>query len=269
MNNNLSPQVKDITDLAQELKARGDAFAMATVVRTVSVTAAKPGAKAIIDQQGHVLDGWIGGGCARHAVVKAALQCIDDGTARLVSLQPEELINDQQEGNDLQVVNATNMCPSKGSMDIFVEPVLANPVLLVIGNSPVASALVEIGPLFDLNVATHQPDEPIEKSIPDTENNSIDQPLLHDHPHRYIVIATQGSGDLKALGFAMSLKSRHIGFVGSRKKFQHLKNKLRADAQTTTPIDDVKCPAGIDIHAVTPREIALSILADIIRQRRH
>lgn len=267
MNNHQSAQPKDIADLAQELKARGDAFAIATVVRTVSVTAAKPGAKAIIDQQGQLLEGWIGGGCARHAVVKAALQCIDDGTARLVSLQPEELTTDQQH-HDLQVVNATNMCPSRGSMDIFVEPVLANPVLLVIGSSPVAAALVEIGALFDLQVIAHQPDEPVNKTHSTTEDTSSFHPLSHDHPHRYIVISTQGSGDLKALSFALSLKSQHIGFVGSRRKFMHLKDKLANAAETTMPVSDVKCPAGVDIHAVTPQEIALSILAEIVRLRR-
>jgi xanthine dehydrogenase accessory factor len=259
---------KDINDLAHEMKSRGDAFAMATVVRTVSVTAAKPGAKAIIDGQGNIVDGWIGGGCARQAVLKAARQSIDDGQTRLVSIQPQELLHDQLDPSDTQVINAKNMCPSQGSMDIFVEPVLAHPVLLVIGNSPVAIALAEIGGLFDLQVEQHQ----LEKQSQSTDQLAVDNPAENavsaDHPHRYIIIATQGSSDLKALVLALSLESRHVGFVGSRRKIQHLQGKLQERGLDSELVERVHSPAGLDIKAVTPQEIALSIVAEIVRLRR-
>jgi xanthine dehydrogenase accessory factor len=263
---------KDISDLAHEMKARGDAFAMATVVRTVSVTAAKPGAKAIIDEHGNVLDGWIGGGCARHAVLKAALASMDDGKARLVSIQPEELLADQRAelaiDNDKQVVNTTNLCPSKGSMDIFVEPILANPLLLVIGDSPVARTLADIGALFDLNVVLYSFENTASHSAPSSADQSKPPALGLTHPHRYIVVSTQGSSDLKALELALSLESRHIGFVGSQRKIQHLQNKLRQAGQNVERLQQIKSPAGLDIKAVTPQEIALSILAEIVMFRR-
>jgi len=131
---------KDIVDVMHEMKSQGHAFAVATVVKTVSVTAAKPGAKAIVDENGTIVDGWIGGGCAKQAVLKAAAKAIVDGQSRLVTLKPEDLIDEQIPGtnNDPQHIIATNMCPSKGSMEIFVEPMLANPVLLVVGSNPVA-----------------------------------------------------------------------------------------------------------------------------------
>ena len=85
----------DVTATAQAMKANGNQFAVATVVRTVSITAAKPGAKAIINADGEIVEGWIGGGCARSAVLKAAIKSITDGEPRLVSIQPEELLREQ------------------------------------------------------------------------------------------------------------------------------------------------------------------------------
>ena len=79
-----------VLDRAAELQARGERFAIATVVRTVSVTAAKAGAKAIIGADGAIAEGWIGGGCARAAVIQAAKQCLDDGRSRLISIAPKE-----------------------------------------------------------------------------------------------------------------------------------------------------------------------------------
>ena len=256
---------RDIADLAHEMKLRGDAFAIATVVKTVSVTAAKPGAKAIIDQNGQIIEGWIGGGCARHAVLKAAVNAISDGETRLVSIQPEELMKDQGDNTSYQVVSAVNMCPSKGSMDIFVEPVLANPQLLIIGDSPVARSLAEIGNLFDLKLKVVNIDTATVQS--DSAKNLSDEPQS-THTNRYIVIATQGSGDMQALEWAMSVESRHVGFVGSARKINHLQNRLIARGLDETRVRTVKSPAGIDINAVTPQEIALSIIAEIVRLRR-
>ena len=124
-----------LANIADELKASGAPFVVATVVRTVSVTAAKPGAKAILSDNGKVLSGWIGGGCASHAVAVAAKKALQDGQPRLVQLQPEDLLNEQGlvAGSDSNgVLIARNMCPSQGTMDIFVEPVLSNPELLVL-----------------------------------------------------------------------------------------------------------------------------------------
>ena len=256
---------RDIADLAHEMKLRGDAFAIATVVKTVSVTAAKPGAKAIIDQNGQIIEGWIGGGCARHAVLKAALKAIVDGEARLVSIQPEELMKDQVDDTSSQVVSAVNMCPSRGSMDIFVEPVLANPQLLIFGGSPVALSLAEIGNLFDLRVKLVKNN--IDTGQNDSSADAIEKPQS-THAHRYIVVATQGSNDMKALEWALAIESRHIGFVGSARKIEHLQNKLIALGLDETRVRTIKSPAGIDINAVTPQEIALSIIADIVRLRR-
>ncbi|MEM7256917.1 MAG: XdhC/CoxI family protein [Pseudomonadota bacterium] len=259
----------DITATVQHMKNDGNQFAVATVVRTVSVTAAKPGAKAIINADGDIVDGWIGGGCARHAVIKAAIKSIADGEPRLVSLQPEELLAEQgltagAESNG--VLTASNMCPSRGSMDIFIEPILSDPELLIFGASPVAKMLATLARPFAFNLSVASNDA---ATWGDTgvDVQSYDA-LTTNHEHRYIVVATQGSGDADALQKALELQSRHIGFVGSPRKTRHLKDKLCALNLSPQKIASIKGPAGLNIGGVTPQEIALSILAEIIALHR-
>lgn len=261
----------DMNDIVQSMKARGDAFAVATVVRTVSVTAAKPGAKAIVNTDGAIVDGWIGGGCARHAVMKAAQQAIADGEPRLISLQPEDLLKEQGISSGQQTdgkLIASNMCPSRGSMDIFIEPVLSNPDLLVIGGSPVAVMLVRLAPLFDLNVCVMQSFFNTDSDLAIKHRYDEYKNIPGHHPHRYVVVATQGSGDTDALTAALALESIQLAFVGSKRKLEHLRAKLRQSGQQPELLNRIKGPAGLDIGGVTPQEIAVSILAEIIQIRR-
>lgn len=261
----------DMSDVVQSMKAQGNDFAVATVVRTVSVTAAKPGAKAIINAAGEIVEGWIGGGCARHAVVAAAQRAIADSEPRFVSIQPEELLAEQglHAGDDRDgVMIASNMCPSKGSMEVFVEPVLSSPQLLVLGASPVAQMLARLAGSFGFSVAI------VGESLRDVQATQVDrrypdaQDIEAEHGNRYVVVATQGSGDVAALSTALRLQSRYIGFVGSGKKTNYLKEKLRSQGQPADALAAIVGPAGLDIGGVTPQEIALSILAEIIQRRR-
>src|ERR1700729_1933718 len=142
-------------------QARGQTFALATVVRTVSVTAAKAGAKALIGPDGSIEEGWIGGGCARAAVLKAARQCMFDGQSRLVSIAPKDPLADLgvlPVEDRAGVHYANNACPSQGRMDIFVEPVLPPPRLLILGASPVAVALAPLAKQMGFAVTCAAPD---------------------------------------------------------------------------------------------------------------
>src|SRR6266700_1640245 len=137
----------DILDRISAMKASGEPFALATVVRTVAATAAKAGAKAVILPDGTMSEGWIGGGCARAAVLKAAREALSDGKPRLVSVQPPELLEQQgiAPGDERAGVRfAKNMCPSEGTMDVFVEPVLPRPQIVICGTSPVAVAVGQL-----------------------------------------------------------------------------------------------------------------------------
>lgn len=259
----------ELTHIADGLKATGAPFVVATVVRTMAVTAAKPGAKAIISADGAILSGWIGGGCARHAVVTAAKKALHDGQPRLVQLQPEDLLKEQGliAGSDTDgVLIARNMCPSQGTMDIFVEPVLSNPELLILGLSPIAIAVAELGKSCGFTVTRCAVESPADSEVPVNWLQLSDIPT--EHTHRYIVIATQGSSDLDTIKAALTLRARHLAFVGSRRKIQHLQNKLLDEGYPESDKNRLTGPAGIDIGGVTPQEIALSILAEIVQVRR-
>lgn len=261
----------DILELASELKAEGEAFALATVVRTVSVTAAKAGARALVRSDGVISDGWIGGGCARAAVVKAARQAIESGTPQLVSIQPEDLLDEQGVSSGEQVDGvrfATNFCPSKGTMDIFVEPVLPKPELVIFGSSPVAVALAEMAPAVGYFCTVCVPENQQNRFNIPTNIVGRYTPDMAGKRQRFVVISTQGNGDETATRDALSLPSDFTSFVGSKAKVKSLRQKLTSTDVSQASFDSIKAPAGLDLGAITPEEIALSILAEITAFRR-
>jgi len=261
----------DVLDLVSRLKAAEEPFVLATVVRTVSVTAAKAGAKAVIRADGSIEAGWIGGGCARGATLKAAREALADGRSRLVSIQPENLLAELgvRAGETREGVRfASNMCPSQGTMDIFVEPVLPRPSLIVLGASPVALALAgQARPLgFQVTLAAPLADL---ASPPDVDC-LIDGFSLDALPEarRFVVVSTQGKGDEAALRAALAVEASYRAFVGSRRKAAKLREVLLAGGLDASALDGLRCPAGLDLGAITPEEIALSILAEITIERR-
>lgn len=261
---------RDVLDRVAELKRTGEAFVLATVVRTVAVTAAKAGAKAVIRADGVIDEGWIGGGCARGAVLKAAREALVDGQTRLISVSPEDVLAEHgvMAGEVRDGVRfARSMCPSRGTMDIFVEPMLPQPEVLVLGSSPVALALADMAGRFGFAVTACAPPAELAAFGPDL--------ALHDGyalpagfgANRYIVVATQGKGDEVALRGALAVNAGFTAFVGSRKKMAALRVKLASDVPLAR-LDAVQAPAGLDLGAITPDEIALSILAAMVRHRR-
>ena len=261
----------EVMDLVAQMKAAEQAFVLATVVRTVSVTAAKAGAKAIIRPDGTIVAGWIGGGCARGAVLKAAREALADGEPRMVSVQPENLLaelgvkpGDAKDG----VRFASNMCPSKGTMDIFVEPVLPHPSLVILGASPVALSLAsqarQLG--YHVTLAVPAADLTAEPDADVIVDGFV--PRYLNDARRFVVVSTQGKGDEAALKQAIAIKAEYHAFVGSRRKMAALREKLITSGVDNVAIDNVKAPAGLDLGAITPEEIAMSILAEITIERR-
>lgn len=261
-------QRESMESVMQRLRAEGRPFAVATIVRTVDATSAKPGAKALILGDGTLLDGWVGGGCARAAVAKAAIAAVAEGRPQFVSLRPEELLaaegvapGDERDG----IRFARNGCPSKGSMDIFVEPELPQPRLVIFGAGPVALALADLAARFDLHRTL------CAQGVPAVEVEAVQDGFAIDTDgaaQRYVVVATQGKGDEAALRAALASGASYIAFVGSRRKFATLSARLTTDGIYASALAAVRAPAGLDIHAITPDEIALSILAEIVAQRR-
>ncbi|MDR3467846.1 MAG: XdhC family protein [Xanthobacteraceae bacterium] len=261
----------EVMDLVAQLKAAEERFVLATVVRTVSVTAAKAGAKAVIRPDGTIVAGWIGGGCARGAVLKAAREALADGEPRMVSVQPENLLAElgvaPGESRD-GVRFVSNMCPSKGTMDIFVEPMLPHPSLMVLGASPVALALSSLARGFGYHVTLAAPAG--ELAVPPDADAVVDGFALapRGDAQRFVVVSTQGKGDEAALAAALAIDADYHAFVGSRRKMAALSAKLTAAGHRSEALASVKAPAGLDLGAITPEEIALSIMAEITQTRR-
>ena len=257
-----------ITETAARLRAEGRPHAVATVVRTIASTAAQPGMKAIILEDGAYAEGWLGGGCVTSAVRRAAQTAISTGEATLVCLRPEELLADSEGGEDM-VTLARNGCPSKGSMDIFVEPVIPQPELLVFGTGPVARALLRIAGGFGFTLACCGEDIPDDGTV-SLAFTSPDELASHTNGNaeRYIIVATQGARDVASLTAALRMPNSYLAFVGSRKKFASYREQLLAAGIPASDIDLVRSPAGLHINAVTPEEIALSVMAEIVQTRR-
>ena len=261
----------EVLDLVAQMKAAEQSFVLATVVRTVSVTAAKAGAKAIIRPDGSIVAGWIGGGCARGAVLKAAREALADGEPRMVSVQPENLLAELgvRPGETKEGIRfASNMCPSKGTMDIFVEPVLPHPALVILGASPVALSLAAQARTLGYHVTLAAPASDLAAApAVDMLFDSFELGTLHE-ARRFVVVSTQGRGDERALKAAIGIKAGYHAFVGSRRKMASLREKLAAEGVDAAALDRVKAPAGLDLGAITPEEIAMSILAEITIERR-
>jgi xanthine dehydrogenase accessory factor len=261
----------EVIDMIAQMKASEQTFVLATVVRTVSVTAAKAGAKAIIRPDGTIVAGWIGGGCARGAVLKAAREALADGEPRMVSVQPEDMLAELgvKPGEDRGGIRfASNLCPSKGTMDIFVEPVLPHPSLVIFGASPVAVSLASLARQLGYHVTLAAPASDL-VAVPDADT-LVDGFSLGElnQARRFVVVSTQGKGDEAALRTALATTAEYHAFVGSRRKMAALRDKLVANGVTPETIAHVKAPAGLDLGAITPEEIAMSILAEITVQRR-
>jgi xanthine dehydrogenase accessory factor len=261
----------DIHDIIATRKSTGEPFAVATVVRTVAATAAKAGAKAVILPDGTISEGWIGGGCARAAVLKAAKDALGDGRSRLVSVQPPDLLADHgvEAGDEQEGIRfAKNMCPSEGTMDIFVEPVLPRPQVVICGSSPVAVAIADLARRTGFSVTVCAPTA--EQGAFEQAERRIEGYALpvEEAGARYVVVSTQGRGDEAALLAALAVDTDYVAFVGSRKKAEVLKKTLAQRGVANERLAKLKAPAGLDLGAITPDEIAISILAEIVAVRR-
>ena len=264
-------RASDILGIISARKETGEPFALATVVRTVSVTAAKAGAKAVILPDGTIYEGWIGGGCARAAVLKAARDALADGQSRLVSVQPPDALDEKglKAGEEREGVQfAKNMCPSQGTMDIFVEPVLPQPQVVICGSSPVAVAVADLARRSGFAVTVCAPAAE-QSSFAEVDRRIEGYALpVNEAGSRFVVVSTQGRGDEAALLAALAVDVDYVAFVGSRKKAKVLKAALAERGVTPERLAKLMAPAGLDLGAITPDEIAISILAEIVAARR-
>ncbi len=243
----------DLLAVAVELRRRGERFALATVVRCERPTSAKPGAKALIRPDGTVT-GWVGGACAEPVVVREALNALHDGQPRLIALVGE---GGAAPGRTEGVVPYPMACHSGGTLEIYVEPFLPKPLLVLVGHGPVVETLAALGRAADFGVAV---------LAPETMREELTRLALG--PHTSVVVATHGSADGNALEQVLGRGSGYVSLIASRKRAASIVESLKRRNVSADRIDRLKAPAGLDIGAVTPEEIAVSILAEIIQIRR-
>lgn len=253
----------DVLRRAAELKAAGRPFALVTVVRSEQSTSAKPGAKALVEPDG-VIQGWVGGGCAQPAVLKTVKQALADGEPRLIRISPDR---DLPADPGIQVFGMS--CYSGGVLDLFIEPVLDRPGLLVIGVSPVARALSDLAHRVGFHVTLATPDAINENfSGVSQQRNGLDLTDLPPEHARFVVVASQGKKDEASLEAALGSGSQWIAFVASERKANRMREYLRERGHDAAAVEAIRAPAGVEIGAQTPEEIALSVLAGLVKARR-
>ena len=231
---------------AQELADRGVAFAWVSVLRVTPPSSARPGDKAIVTGDGRI-DGWVGGGCAQPAVIRAVRAALADGAPRQIRVSPE--VRGEQRIDD--IVEFGMSCESGGGVELFVDPVLPDPTLVVLGASPVARTLAALAPHVGFEVRWVE--QPGSASIP---------------AGAFVVVASQGQGDLGWLRLALTSQAAHVALVASRRKSEVLREALREAGVPPARVDALEAPAGPAIQAHAPQEIALSVLAALVARRR-
>ncbi len=259
---------REVLLMAAELASRGEAFALATVVRRGAPTSSHVGDSAVITASG-VVHGWLGGSCTEPVVVREARAALAAGTPRLIALSP-----DPEAARRPGVAVFPMTCHSGGTVEIYIEPMPTAARLVVFGGSPVAVSLARLGTDMGFAVDIIDPDaDRAAFSMADRVLTTLDGAALARQSglrgsHVYAVVATMGQRDDEALAAALALEPSYIGVVASRKRFAELREALSVDDAATSALAGVKAPAGLDLGGERPEEIALSILAEIT-QRRH
>lgn len=251
----------ELLSLASDLASREERFAMVTVVRREPPSSARVGDAALITESGEY-HGWTGGGCTRSTVLREARRAIADGEPRLLSLSP-----DAGEGRRPGLVRLPMTCDSGGTVEIYVEPVLPAPRLLLFGNVPAVRVLAHIGQAMGYRVDVVDPaaaaaDFPgAERVLPSLASDAVPRGA-------HVLIATMGEDDLEAIETVAARAPAYVGVIASRKRFEPLRDALLARGVPRELLERIAAPAGLDIGARTPEEIALSVMAQIVQRRR-
>jgi xanthine dehydrogenase accessory factor len=249
----------DVLDRAAELREHGETFVVATVVRVDPPTSARPGDKALIAADG-TLWGWIGGSCSESLVRREALHAMGDGQPRLVKISP-----DMAPEHEPGVVAHVSTCPSAGSLDVFIDPHLPRPALLVIGDTPAAHTLIRLGATIGYETcAVHPGALPSDFPEADRVIGSLDLAPARPGATTWAVVATMGHYDEEAVEALLPYDVPYIGLVASRKRAATVLAVLTD--RGNQGLDRVRRAADGSVGG-TQEEIALAVLAEIVAER--
>jgi xanthine dehydrogenase accessory factor len=242
--------IDNLLELAYRLTRAGEPFVVATVVWCERPTSAKPGAQAIVQADG-TMTGWIGGSCAQPVVLREALRILREGDDPYLLRLGAPEIETRIARKDVRVFPMS--CTSGGILDIYMEPHLPKPQLVLVGDSPVIVALSRLAEVLNFAV--------IRLDSADLSRVQIDE-------RTFVLVATHGQYDEDALEQALRSSTVYVGMVGSRRRAEACREYLRASGLAEQQIERLKAPAGLDVGAVTAEEIAASILAELVQVRR-
>jgi xanthine dehydrogenase accessory factor len=249
----------DVLDRAAGLRERGETFVVATVVRVDPPTSARPGDKALIAADG-TLWGWIGGSCSESLVRREALHAMGDGQPRLVKISP-----DMAPEHEPGVVAHVSTCPSAGSLDVFIDPHLPRPVLLVIGDTPAAHTLVRLGATIGYQTcAVHPGAVASDFAEADRVIDSLDLTPAQPGATTWAVVATMGHYDEEAIEALLPYDVAYIGLVASRKRAATVLAVLTD--RGARDLGRIRRAADTSVGG-SQEEIALAVLAEIVAER--
>ncbi|WP_158270078.1 MULTISPECIES: XdhC family protein [unclassified Limnohabitans] len=251
---------------AARLQSADQPFALVTVLSAQAPTSGKAGDKAVVTPDGQI-HGWIGGGCAQPAVIKTVRRALLDGQPRKIRIAPSDESAERDLGDVLEFGMA---CHSGGTLELFIDPVMPSATLTVVGDSPVARALVGLAPRVGLRVAVvaqgaQAADFPDADTVLDSDDAAG---VIVRLSSPFVVVATQGRRDLQGLKAALALQPQGLWFVASARKASVLLDSLVASGEDPAAVARIVAPAGEFIGAQTPEEIALSVLTSVVAARR-
>lgn len=259
----------DLLRLAARMERERRPFALATVVRSERPTSGRPGNAALIDPEG-TMHGWIGGSCTRSEVIRHAVEALRLGEPRLLAFGADE-----ERPDDL--VKVSMSCASGGKVEVHINPVLPAPVLLVAGDSPVALALLRLGGAMGYRtVAAASASEAAGEELGDiADERATDLAgwvgMLASRPpgtRFFAVVATMGREDERTLASLAAAAPDYLGVVASPRRMRSVRAVLSGLGLGDEAIGRIRGPAGLDLGAEQPEEIAVSILAEIVGETR-
>jgi xanthine dehydrogenase accessory factor len=258
----------DIFATAAHLRADRTPFVMATVVASYPPQSVRPGAKAIVHADG-TIDGWVGGGCVRPVVLQESADALADGRPRLVRMNVGPNAageTDPMRHGDVREYPMT--CQGEGGIEIYLEPVLAAPRLVLLGHTPVVQSLARLGAELGFEIVVGSAAVPADL-VPTGVRVSADmgEALVGADATTWVVVGTMGAGDEEALAAAAASDAAYVGLVASRKKARQLIEYVRETGVPAERLARVKYPAGLDLGGMSAAEIALSVLAEIVQRR--
>lgn len=264
---------------ARELTEQGAPFVTATVVRVEHPTSVAPGNVALVRGDGEI-EGFVGGVCAQNSVRLYSLKAIERGEPLLLRILPDgsgatdvknaaNVDPGHEVAQDQGSVTVQNPCLSGGAIEVFLEPFLPPPRMIVAGDTPIAAALLRLAPEVGLAAIDSRGDDsgPPMTSRDDSQG-SVGGPPMPRSEDLALVVAAHGRDERAILRVALEAQVPYVGLVASRKRGAAVLDALRDDGVSEELLARIDTPAGLDIGARTPAEIALSILASVVEVRR-